>query len=182
MIADLGSGPWPNPLADVHVDINGDYPHVEVVHDLLQFPYPFEDASADTIFLHDVVEHITILEIPDVFRECYRILKPGGALDIVCPDVDWVIERLKNNDWKEKAVGEWLHQYPTDFLNAMRCLFGGSYDDNEYKKKEMWHVAGYNQETLEFILRNSIMPNMWVSMQRLTDDRSDSILRLLVKK
>ena len=55
-------------------------PHVDVAHDLRQFPWPWEDESFDGIEAFDIVEHL-----PDtlVFMdECWRILRPGGEIII----------------------------------------------------------------------------------------------------
>jgi predicted SAM-dependent methyltransferase len=179
MKLDFGSGPWPNPLADIHVDRDGSFPHVDVVHNLIITPYPFGDGIADTIFLHDVIEHITVFNIRVVLKECYRILKPGGILDITCPDVSWIAERVVNNDWKDKAHGEWLNRYPTDFENAMSYLFGGFYTLGEFDKPGMGHVAGYNYAALSVLLGKCAS---WSLVERVVDDRNECILRVLATK
>jgi SAM-dependent methyltransferase len=56
---------------------------VDICHDLTAYPYPFEDNSADEIYLRHVLEHL-----PDTLRiveEVWRILKPGGFLHIHVP-------------------------------------------------------------------------------------------------
>lgn len=66
-------------------------PGVDVVHNLLQLPYPFEDGSAKYIKAIDLLEHLPNYT-PDnqataiVFvEECHRILAPGGELVIQVP-------------------------------------------------------------------------------------------------
>lgn len=45
---------------------------------------PFKDREFDFVFSIFVIEHVTE---PHIFlNECYRILKPGGKLIILCPD------------------------------------------------------------------------------------------------
>jgi SAM-dependent methyltransferase len=56
----------------------------DVVHDLNEFPYPFEDESFDTIYLDHVLEHLE--DWWGVLRECGRILKPGGWCLVFLPD------------------------------------------------------------------------------------------------
>ena len=56
----------------------------DVVHDLNVFPYPWDDNSVDLIELWHVLEHLE--DWWAVFRECTRILKVGGVLDIHVPD------------------------------------------------------------------------------------------------
>lgn len=68
-------------IGRVNVDAYGD---PDVVWDLQEFPYPWDDNSVDGIEMYHVLEHL-----PDwwsAFKECARILKPGGYLDIHVPD------------------------------------------------------------------------------------------------
>jgi predicted SAM-dependent methyltransferase len=68
-----------------------DLPNVDVVHNLLHFPYPFEDNSAEKIHCADVIEHLPNFTKDDkpmitaFIEECHRILKPGGELYIQTP-------------------------------------------------------------------------------------------------
>ena len=58
-------------------------PGVDVVTDLAQFPWPFEENSCDVIEMHNVLEHL-----PDVFKtmeEIHRISKPGCEVIITVP-------------------------------------------------------------------------------------------------
>ena len=56
---------------------------VDVVHNLDQYPWPFEANSVDVIFAHSVIEHID--DIVALFEECARILKPGGRVVLTVP-------------------------------------------------------------------------------------------------
>lgn len=53
---------------------------IDVVHDLDQFPWPWEDGAASRIRAFDVFEHVWH-PLPFI-RECWRVLRPGGVLDI----------------------------------------------------------------------------------------------------
>lgn len=71
-------------------------PGVDVVHDVLAFPWPFEDDTFDHILMSHVLEHVPhyighksskdgfIL----IMEEMHRILKPGGRLEVLCPHPD----------------------------------------------------------------------------------------------
>lgn len=74
---------------------------VDVVHNLMQFPYPFKDESAGEIKAKDLIEHLdhycqvdgrvpkeTRPTIIAFIEECHRILKPGGTLWIQTPRFD----------------------------------------------------------------------------------------------
>jgi len=60
-------------------------PAVDVVADLSK-PWPWADGSVEEIVAHDVIEHL-----PDrllTMNETWRVLKPGGKVDIVVPTTD----------------------------------------------------------------------------------------------
>ena len=82
---DLGCGEnkVPNSIGLDNVQLPG----VDVEHDLLDFPYPFENESMDKIYLRHVIEHFAIENINFIMNECNRILKNDGLLVITVPHV-----------------------------------------------------------------------------------------------
>ena len=58
---------------------------VDIVHDLLDFPYPIENESYDKIYLRHVVEHFYLYDFEKILNECFRILTPDGVLQITVP-------------------------------------------------------------------------------------------------
>jgi len=64
-----------------------DYYDVDKIHDLENFPYPFDDDVVDEILLSHVLEHIG--QEPDVFnkiiKELYRICKNNALIKIHVP-------------------------------------------------------------------------------------------------
>lgn len=61
---------------------SADIPGVDVVHDIEKLPLPFTDESFSEILCQDVLEHV---EYIPVLKELYRILAPGGELNIRVP-------------------------------------------------------------------------------------------------
>jgi SAM-dependent methyltransferase len=61
----------------------------DVVYDLEQYPWPFEDDSFDACYAFCVLEHLgrqgDFKSFFATFAEIYRILKPGGHLIAFCP-------------------------------------------------------------------------------------------------
>ncbi len=49
---------------------------------------PFGDRTADFIFIEHCVEHIAYYEAIEFFKECHRVLAPGGTLRVVVPSVE----------------------------------------------------------------------------------------------
>lgn len=67
-----------------HVNVDSaELPGVDVVHDLAQFPWPFEDRQFEEVILVDIVEHLP--SVVKTLEEVYRITKPNGRVLIRTP-------------------------------------------------------------------------------------------------
>jgi len=75
----LHYGPGPNQLPDP-------WQNLGPAHDIRK-PLKFENDSAAGIFAEHVIEHVPFLQGLGFFRECVRVLQPGGVLRIGFPDV-----------------------------------------------------------------------------------------------
>ena len=64
---------------------NVDIPGVDIVHDLLDFPYPIENESFENIYLRHVIEHFCLDDFEKILNECFRILVSEGLLKITVP-------------------------------------------------------------------------------------------------
>ncbi|WP_454021044.1 class I SAM-dependent methyltransferase [Azospirillum sp. Marseille-Q6669] len=51
---------------------------------------PFPDQRFDGVYHSHVLEHLDRDEAPGFLRECYRVLKPGGVLRVVVPDLEQI--------------------------------------------------------------------------------------------
>lgn len=80
-ILDLGCGNKKR-VGSIGVDINPDT-DADIVHDLNQFPYPFDSSMFDEIYADNVIEHLD--NVLKVMEELHRISKPGGILIIKVP-------------------------------------------------------------------------------------------------
>lgn len=84
MKLNLGCGPDHRP-GFVNVDFRS--PCDQVV-DLSKLPWPFADESADEILMLDFLEHFPYRKTEQIIQEVWRVLKPGGTVDIQVPDFD----------------------------------------------------------------------------------------------
>jgi predicted SAM-dependent methyltransferase len=65
-------------------------------HDIRSGFPQHEESSVDAIYLGQVIEHLNpIYEVPNLLRECWRMLKPGGVLRITTPDLDLLIDAYR---------------------------------------------------------------------------------------
>ncbi len=77
----LGSGDFKKE-GYVNIDVEESL-QPDIVHNLEQFPYPFEDDSFDLIEADHLLEHLN--EPFQVMKELRRISKPGGKIIIRVP-------------------------------------------------------------------------------------------------
>jgi len=61
---------------------------------------PYEDYSVDYIYSSHLLEHLTREQAIKLLKECYRVLKRGGIIRIVVPDLKLLAEKYLQNDYK----------------------------------------------------------------------------------
>ena len=98
--------------------------HPDVVADVRSLPY--EDGSVSAVYAGHVLEHIEFEEVHLALEEFHRVLKPGGKLAVVGPDMDRAVgefEEMAQCIWPG-LVGEWsswpgaAHQYISTAANT----------------------------------------------------------------
>jgi SAM-dependent methyltransferase len=62
-----------------------------VLHDLRR-PLPWPPGSVEAVYTSHTVEHLSREQGQHLFAECRRVLKPGGVLRVVVPDLKHVVE------------------------------------------------------------------------------------------
>lgn len=71
---------------------------------------PFGDGSAEVIYTSHTIEHISNEAAANVFRESRRVLKPGGFLRVVTPNIDLYYQAFRNGDKQFFYWHHWYHQ------------------------------------------------------------------------
>ena len=101
---ELGGGDGPlyhpnydaRPIANVDkvVDLSRDY----VIHGILFGPlYDLADFSVDGIFTSHFLEHIDRASAERLLKDCYRVLKVGGWIKIIVPDMKYIVKVYTEN-------------------------------------------------------------------------------------
>lgn len=112
----------------VHVDIvAGD--GIDVVHNLSEVPWPWNDASVSAIVAEDVVEHLDI-DLMAFCNEAWRILVPGGELFVRTP------HHQGDSSWIDPTHRWHLNEQSFEFLDPAR-LWGHTYPHYTDRK---WRV------------------------------------------
>jgi SAM-dependent methyltransferase len=86
-VLDVGCGSSKYPGA-VGLDISADT-DADVVHDLDERPFPFDDDSFDQILMQDVIEHVA--EPVKLMEELHRIARPGARIQLRTPHFSSVL-------------------------------------------------------------------------------------------
>jgi SAM-dependent methyltransferase len=73
----------------VNVDFVADSKYV-IKHDLLS-TLPFGDNSFDVVYSSHVLEHFSPVNAERFLSECYRVMKDGGILRVVVPDLEILV-------------------------------------------------------------------------------------------
>jgi ubiquinone/menaquinone biosynthesis C-methylase UbiE len=89
-------------------------PTVDVVHDLNNFPYPFEDNSVDEIYCSHILEHLD--DFNRVMEELWRICKPNALIVIKVP---YYKSYLAFSDATHKV---WFTEHSFDHFNDSHPL------------------------------------------------------------
>ncbi len=82
-----------------------------VQHDLSSMqPLPFEDESVELAYTSHTIEHVPAPAVSKLFAECHRVLVPGGAVRVTCPDARLIYDTLARESrgywkWREPWFG-----------------------------------------------------------------------------
>jgi SAM-dependent methyltransferase len=90
------------------------FPGVDIVHDINDYPWPFDDGSVSEVYCSHVLEHLDHnRHNPERCRfanELYRILCPGGFAEIITPH--WASARAYGDfTHADKPVSEMFFLY-----------------------------------------------------------------------
>ena len=91
-------------------------------------PLPFADGTVDAVYHSHVLEHLTSEEAELFLRECFRVLRPGGVVRVVVPDLAGIarayLDALRSADsGGDPTLYEWCRFELTDQLT--RAVSGG---------------------------------------------------------
>ena len=79
----------------VNVDMVSYSPYVQKCNLIKGIPYP--DDTFAVLYHSQVLEHIPKENAEKFIRECYRVLKPGGIIRVVVPDLENIIDEYRKH-------------------------------------------------------------------------------------
>ncbi|WP_238920941.1 class I SAM-dependent methyltransferase [Achromobacter xylosoxidans] len=97
-------------------------------------PMPVPDNSALAVYSSHTVEHIMDAHAEHMFREAYRVLKPGGFLRVTTPDIDLYYNACVDQDETFALYGDMRAAgmpFETCFLNEFATQLRENMDQGE---------------------------------------------------
>jgi predicted SAM-dependent methyltransferase len=112
----------------------------------LRYPLLIDDAVFNGIFTEHTLEHLNYTEVAQILAECQRILKPGGVIRIIVPDLSIFVENYAANSesWFREWERETLKPRGRSMISRMEAL---SFVTQEYGHRSAWDF-----ETMERFL------------------------------
>tara|TARA_B100000900_G_scaffold401425_1_gene406100 strand:- start:2426 stop:3259 length:834 start_codon:yes stop_codon:yes gene_type:complete len=124
----------------INIDFTSHSPIVKKANILDGLPY--EDNTFDVVYSSHFIEHIPVDQIELFFDDVYRILKPGGLIRLVTPDLEFLNNEYKiNYDKKAFKKANFITSLTID--QCVRSVSGGKL------KKDMDNF--YNSNDTEMI-------------------------------
>lgn len=104
---------------------------------------PFKDGEVDEVYSRHVVEHFTLKEFLKTISEWNRVLKVGGEIYIICPNLLWHLDQIVKGSHESFYTKE---RGKNDRYWGFGSLFGWQQDEYDV------HKFGYYFELLRDIL------------------------------
>jgi len=111
----------------------------------LRDPLPFNDGAADFMQSEDFIGQLSLAEAEAFFAECHRVLKPGGVLRLLTPDLHRLLTMYIEGDLRlrelwEREVGLPLRTRTLGEIVNCAMTFAG-------------HKFFYDEETLRAVMQ-----------------------------
>jgi len=68
---------------------------VNVLHHDLKYGIPFKSNTVPNIYSSHLLEHFSIEEAKRLLSECFRVLRPGGAIRIAVPSLEQEVNQMR---------------------------------------------------------------------------------------
>jgi predicted SAM-dependent methyltransferase len=110
----------------------------------LRYPLLIDDAVADGIFTEHTLEHLAFDDARRLVGECFRVIKPGGRIRVIVPDVSIFVARYHADDQAWFAEWERVTLVPRGrrLQTPMQAL---SFVTQEYGHRSAWDFATLRQ-------------------------------------
>jgi predicted SAM-dependent methyltransferase len=115
LMLDIGSGGFSSDEKFTSVDL---FVECDIQASMWEIPLP--DGSVDAIYSSNALEHVGKKEVVPTLREWHRLLKVGGRLQLLVPDLEWACQ--------------WWLANQEDLGWSLDIIYGHQLHDGEYHK------------------------------------------------
>ncbi len=133
-------------------------PGIDIVARWGEERLPIADGTYDLVYASHVLEHVPWFKTIQALREAFRVLRPGGSIEVWVPDFDTIIDSYRagrcGDNWRKynPRSDPWL------WLNGRLFTYGP--DPN-------WHRAAFDAQSL----RSSLEHAGFRDVHKLTEPR-----------
>jgi len=173
-LINLGCGDTFHPFW-TNISLVSTSPHV-IEHDILK-GLPFEDGSFDAAYSSHLVEHIKPAEVHKFLSEVCRILKKGGVMRLVVPDLERIalsylkaLEKVESGNLEAEANYDWMVLEMYD--QSVRDFAGG---------EARYYLRNPNIKNREFII-SRVGKNAFLNSTNIESKRWNVFERIRSKK
>ncbi|MEJ8568785.1 class I SAM-dependent methyltransferase [Elongatibacter sediminis] len=149
----LGSGHWKLP-GWVNVDLDRDS-RPDVCADL-SAGLPFRDRCADYMHTEDFIDQLDLEHARRFLRECHRILRPGGVIRVLTPDVEQLARMYLDDPdglkalWRDHVGVPLRYETPAEILNVGMRFAGHTFLYDAETFAELATDCGFRAERVGF--------------------------------
>jgi len=116
---------------------------------------PFPDASLDFIYSEHLIEHVSLAAGIGHFKDCLRVLKPGGVIRVATPDLKFLLDYFSGKPLTNVQRGfltEMMNEFHPDLARSEVMSGSAAILLNEFVR-DWGHMFIYDRDTLGEALR-----------------------------
>jgi glycosyltransferase involved in cell wall biosynthesis/predicted SAM-dependent methyltransferase len=130
--------------------VNCDIVDIKEVDEIFNFyEIPYQDNTISEISSEHALEHVPKEKAKQAIKEWFRVLKPGGVLNLYIPDLELCALGYVNGDNKRTVNG-----YPEKEWYKM-TLFGAQTAENGSDAEHQFHLTGFSKNEIREILEDA---------------------------
>lgn len=107
------------------------------IHNISHIP----DKFVNVVYTSHMIEHIHFFKVPSVIKEFLRIVKDGGLVRIITPNMSKVAEKLQSGDLLDV-----LYESQGGPITSMDILYGSRYHTHKHNQDYMAHKCGFTDK------------------------------------